>query len=74
MNISGIIKLISETKEYGSNGFKKRELVITTQEQYPQNIMVEFIQDRCEILDSFSDGDFVKIDINLRGRWFFFSG
>ena len=68
MNISGIIKLISETKEYGSNGFKKRELVITTQEQYPQNIMVEFIQDRCEILDSFSVGDFVKIDINLRGR------
>ena len=68
MNISGIIKLISETKEYGSNGFKKRELVITTQEQYPQNIMVEFIQDRCEILDSFSVGNFVKIDINLRGR------
>ena len=30
--------------------------------------MVEFIQDRCEILDSFSVGDFVKIDINLRGR------
>ena len=49
MNISGIIKLINETKEYGSNGFKKRELVVTTQEQYPQNILVEFIQDRCEI-------------------------
>ena len=32
MNISGIIKLINETKEYGSNGFKKRELVVTTQE------------------------------------------
>ena len=68
MNISGIIKLINETKEYGSNGFKKRELVVTTQEQYPQNILVEFIQDRCEILDSFNVGEFVKIDINLRGR------
>ena len=68
MNISGKVKLINETKEYGSNGFRKREIVLTTQEQYPQNIMVEFIQDRCEILDSFSVGDFVKIDINLRGR------
>ena len=68
MNISGIIKLINETKEYGSNGLKKRELVVTTQEQYPQNILVEFIQDRCEILDSFNVGEFVKIDINLRGR------
>ena len=68
MNISGIIKLINKTKEYGSNGFKKREIVVTTQEQYPQNIMVEFIQDRCELLDAFNTGDFVKVDINLRGR------
>ena len=68
MNISGKIKLINETKEYGSNGFRKRELVVTTQEQYPQNILVEFVQDRCEILDSFQVGELVKIDINIRGR------
>ena len=66
MNISGKIKLINETKEYGSNGFRKRELVVTTQEQYPQNILVEFVQDRCEILDSFQVGELVKIDINIR--------
>ena len=68
MNISGKVKLISETKEYGSNGFRKREIVLTTQEQYPQNILVEFIQDRTDLLDLFNIGDFVKIDINLRGR------
>ena len=68
MNISGKIKLINETKEYGSNGFRKRELVVTTQEQYPQNILVEFIQDRTNLLDAFNVGDLVKIDINLRGR------
>ena len=62
------VKLISETKEYGDNGFKKREVVVTTQEQYPQNILVEFVQDRCEIIDSFQVGDIVKIGINLRGR------
>ena len=48
MNISGKIKLIGETKEFGTNGFRKRELVVTTQEQYPQNILVEFVQDKCE--------------------------
>tara|TARA_X000000950_G_C13548319_1_gene510459 strand:- start:135 stop:506 length:372 start_codon:yes stop_codon:yes gene_type:complete len=68
MNISGKVKLINETKEYGSNGFRKREIVLTTQEQYPQNILVEFIQDRTDLLDAFNIGDFVKIDINLRGR------
>ena len=68
MNISGKIKLIGETKEYGANGFRKRELVVTTQEQYPQNILVEFVQDRCEILNSYQVGELVKIDINIRGR------
>ena len=68
MNISGKVKLIIETKEYGSNGFRKREIVLTTQEQYPQNILVEFIQDRTNLLDAFNVGDLVKIDINLRGR------
>jgi len=68
MNISGKIKFIGETKEYGSNGFRKREIVITTQEQYPQNILIEFVQDRTSLLDSFQADDFVKIDINLRGR------
>ena len=68
MNISGKVKLINETKEYGSNGFRKREIVLTTQEQYPQDILVEFIQDRTNLLDAFNVGDLVKIDINLRGR------
>ena len=36
--------------------------------QYPQNILVEFIQDRTNLLDAFNVGDLVKIDINLRGR------
>ena len=68
MEIIGKIKWIDETKEYGSNGFKKRELVVTTEEQYPQHILVEFIQDKCEILNSFQIANNVKIGINLKGR------
>lgn len=68
MEIQGRIKLIDETKEYGSNGFRKRELVITTEEQYPQHILVEFIQDKTELLDQYEVGQDVKISINLRGR------
>ena len=68
MDISGKIKLINEAKEYGSNSFRKREVVITTEEQYPQDLLIEFVQDKCEILNSFQVGQSVKIDINLRGR------
>ena len=68
MDISGKIKLINEAKEYGNNSFRKREVVITTEEQYPQDLLIEFVQDKCEILNSFQVGQSVKIDINLRGR------
>ena len=68
MEISGNIKWIDSVKTYGSNGFRKREFVVTTNEQYPQNIIIEFVQDKCELLDSFEVNDIVKVNINLRGR------
>ncbi|UOY04754.1 DUF3127 domain-containing protein [Muricauda sp. SCSIO 64092] len=68
MEIQGRIKLIDETKTYGTNGFRKRELVVTTEEQYPQHILVEFVQDKTDLLNSYQVGQLVKISINLRGR------
>ena len=68
MEIQGKVKLIDETKTYGNNGFRKREVVITTEEQYPQHILVEFVQDKCDLLNNFTAGQDVKISINLRGR------
>ena len=37
MELQGKIKMIDETKTYGNNGFRKREMVITTEEQGCQN-------------------------------------
>ena len=68
MEVSGKIKWLDETKTYGNNGFRKREVVVTTEEQYPQHILVEFIQDKCDLLNAFQMGQNVKIGINLRGR------
>ena len=68
MEVQGKIKLIDETKEYGSNGFRKREMVITTEEQYPQHILIEFVQDKTELLNNYQVGQNVKVSINLRGR------
>ena len=68
MELLGKIKLIGDIKTYGDNGFRKRELVLTTEEQYPQHILIEFIQNNCELLDSYSIGQTVRIGINIRGR------
>ena len=68
MEVTGKIKKIDETKTFGNNGFRKRELVITTDEQYPQMLMIEFVQDKCDLLNSFKVGEEIKVSINLRGR------
>lgn len=68
MEVQGRIKLIGETQTFGNNGFRKREVVITTEEQYPQHIMVEFVQDKTDLLNTYQVGQMVKISINLRGR------
>ena len=67
MEIQGSIKLIGDVQEISST-FKKRELVVTTEEQYPQTISVEFVQDKTDLLNSFKVGQNVKVNINLRGR------
>jgi hypothetical protein len=67
MEVKGKIKLVKETQEV-SGTFKKREFVVTTEEQYPQDIIMEFTQDKCSLLDGVSQGDEVTAHINLRGR------
>ena len=68
MEVIGKIKLIGEVQTFGANGFRKREVVVTTDEQYPQMIMVEFTQDKTDLLNNYAVGQDVKISINLRGR------
>ncbi len=67
MEINGRIKKIFEEQTFNS-GFRKKEVVITTQEQYPQDILIEFTQDKIDLLNQVSPGDEVKISINIRGR------
>jgi len=67
MEIKGTIKAIKAT-EVVSEKFSKRELVVTTEEQYPQHIAIQFTQDKCDLLNKFSIGQSVEVGINLKGR------
>lgn len=67
MEVIGQIKVINETQQV-SESFKKRELVVTTNEQYPQDILIEFTQDKCDVLNSYNVCDSVSVSINIRGR------
>lgn len=69
MQINGIIESIKETQVI-SDKFSKREFVLKTEHktQYPQSILMEFTQDKCGLLDKYTEGQEVSVDFNLRGR------
>ena len=67
MEVLGRVKMIGDVQQVSAT-FKKREIVVTTEEQYPQHIMIEFTQDKCDLLNNYNIGEAVKVSINLRGR------
>ncbi|XOD67350.1 MAG: DUF3127 domain-containing protein [Flavobacteriales bacterium Tduv] len=67
MEVSGNVKKTLDVQTFPS-GFRKRELILTTDEQYPQHLSIEFVQDKADLLNEIKIGDEVKVSINLRGR------
>jgi single-stranded DNA-binding protein len=67
MEVTGKIRVVGAEQQVTAT-FKKRELVVTTEEQYPQYISINFVQDKCDLLNNYAVGDAVKVSINLRGR------
>ena len=67
MELQGTVKKIGETQTFAS-GFQKRDLVLLTEEQYPQPIQIDFLSDKIDLLQNVKEGEIVKIGINIRGR------
>lgn len=66
--LKGEIKVINDTQQV-TDTFRKREFVVTDASgQYPQTIMFQSVQDRCDMLDTVKVGDMVEVFFNLRGR------
>ena len=67
MELKGTVKRISDIQTFAS-GFQKREMVLLTEEQYPQPINIEFLQDKADLLNTLKEGDSVTVSINIGGR------
>jgi single-strand DNA-binding protein len=67
MELVGTIKVLFEEKAISAK-FRKRELVLVTEDRYPQPILVEFTQEKIGLLDRVTAGDRVRIGIDIRGR------
>lgn len=67
MELQGTVKRLGEIQTFAS-GFQKREMVIVTEEQYPQPINIEFLKEKGDLLNQLAEGDQVKVAINIGGR------
>ena len=69
MNLKGTIKLINNPQKV-SEKLTKQQMVLTIDEdtKYPQNIAIEFVNDKTQILQKHKAGEKVSVDINLRGN------
>ena len=66
--LTGTIKLIQDPKTFDS-GFTKREIVVTVEDgNYPQDICLEFVQDKVSLLDDVKMGQDVTVTFDIRGR------
>ena len=65
--IIGTIKRIFDTVQVNEK-FSKRDLVVTTDDMYPQDLIMQFTQDKCNVLNGYNENERVTVDVNLRGR------
>jgi hypothetical protein len=66
--IEGLLHKVFET-ENKTDTFQTREFVIETEDRgYKNYIKFQLTQDRCQIIDGYSEGQIIKVGFDLRGR------
>jgi translation initiation factor IF-3 len=68
VDVIGQISQIGDLQVFGENGFKKQEVIIKTVEEYSQFYVIEFTQQKIELLQDLEVGQNVKVTCGLNGR------
>lgn len=69
MEAEGRLIEIFETKQI-TDTFRKREFVVEmgSNPNYPETVMFQLVQDKCDLLGEFQVNDTVMVSFDLRGR------
>ncbi len=67
-DLTGKVKLVQDAKTI-SDRFTVREFVVTVEDgKYPQDIVLQFVNDKVSLLDSVQEGQEVTVSFDIRGR------
>jgi single-strand DNA-binding protein len=50
------------------SGFMKREVLLRTDGEYSEELMIEFWKDKCAVLGNYLPGEAVEVSVNIRGN------
>ena len=67
MKVTGRIHFVGAIRKV-SDKFKSKDVVILTEDKYPQYITIQFTQEKTELISQNNIGEQVEVSINLRGR------
>jgi hypothetical protein len=67
MKVTGKIHFVGEIRTV-SDKFKSKDIVLLTDETYPQYITIQLTQGKTELISQNNIGEQVEVSINLRGR------
>lgn len=69
MKITGKLLEVKDIQQI-SDTFKKREFIVEYAENpnYPEYLVFELIQERCNLIDPLKVGQEIEVNFNLRGR------
>ena len=67
MELQGKLIFKSEVQQV-TEKFSKRDFVVETNEQFPQQVKFELHQDRTDLIDVYELEETINVSFNLRGR------
>ena len=65
--MTGKIKKILDRQDFPS-GFYKQEFVVTTEDRFPQEIKMDCLKEKVDLLNDLKEGDAVRVHFDIRGR------
>jgi len=66
IKVKGTVLSIEPVLEKGN--FKKQEIVVKTDDKYPQTFLIEFLKEKIELVEFISVEEEITVHCNLRGR------
>jgi len=66
--LTGTIKKIFPRQDFPSGFYKQEVVVSTVEERFPQDIKLDCLKEKADLLQNFKEGDSVKVFFDLRGR------